>query len=162
MADATYQPKVYHDNQGDRLNIISGGQLNIESGSSFAVAGVLEIATGGSMTMPVQTLTTSGTEVTNFGVSLLTGTTASIAYAMAAPVAGLTKHLVLNPSSSGVTHRCTVYTGSTGVSLNSTGANTLTLSTSALTAVSLVGLSATAWRVSGSVGAYAGFSNKST
>jgi len=32
MADATYLPKVYKNNQGDTLTVASGGILNIETG----------------------------------------------------------------------------------------------------------------------------------
>lgn len=34
MADATYQPKTYRDSGGDRLNVVSGGTLNVESGAT--------------------------------------------------------------------------------------------------------------------------------
>jgi len=44
MADATYQPKVYHKRGGDELVIASGGTLTVESG------GTLAVASGGSLT----------------------------------------------------------------------------------------------------------------
>lgn len=34
MADATYGPKVYRDSSGDRINVISGGTLNVEAGAT--------------------------------------------------------------------------------------------------------------------------------
>lgn len=34
MADATYQPKVYKSDGGDKLNVVSGGTLNVESGAT--------------------------------------------------------------------------------------------------------------------------------
>lgn len=38
MADATYQPKVYRDSSGDRLNVVSGGTLSIEAGATLTSA----------------------------------------------------------------------------------------------------------------------------
>ncbi len=34
MADSTYSPKVYRDSGGDRINVVSGGTLNVESGAT--------------------------------------------------------------------------------------------------------------------------------
>ena len=41
MADTTYRPKVYRDLGGDRLNVVSGGALNVEAGSTNSIAGVV-------------------------------------------------------------------------------------------------------------------------
>jgi hypothetical protein len=41
MADPTYQPKVYRDEGGNRINVISGGTLSVESGSVCELAGVV-------------------------------------------------------------------------------------------------------------------------
>lgn len=39
MADPTYNPKVYKKNGGDSLIVASGGELDIESGGAFKIAG---------------------------------------------------------------------------------------------------------------------------
>ena len=79
MADATYQPKVYRDDQGNRLNVVSGGKLSIESGSSFAVATDLEVASGGSVNLA------SGSSMTfasGSGLVLSSGSSVSVATAL--------------------------------------------------------------------------------
>ena len=40
MADPTYQPKVYHDKDGDRIVVASGGELKVESGGKVTNDGV--------------------------------------------------------------------------------------------------------------------------
>ena len=39
-ADPTYGPKIQHRNNGDTLAVASGGDIDIESGGAFKVAGV--------------------------------------------------------------------------------------------------------------------------
>lgn len=39
MADATYQPKVYHKHGGDELVVASGGVLNVETGGIIKANG---------------------------------------------------------------------------------------------------------------------------
>lgn len=39
MADATYGPKVYYEQGGDTLRVVSGGKIDVESGGSFVLAG---------------------------------------------------------------------------------------------------------------------------
>lgn len=39
MADATYSPKVYKTNGGDKQVVASGGTLDIESGGALEIAG---------------------------------------------------------------------------------------------------------------------------
>jgi len=39
MADATYSPKVYKNNGGDKQVVASGGVLDIESGGALQIAG---------------------------------------------------------------------------------------------------------------------------
>jgi hypothetical protein len=41
VSDATYQPKVYRDQGGNRINIVSGGTLSVESGAVCSLAGVV-------------------------------------------------------------------------------------------------------------------------
>lgn len=194
MADASYQPKVYRAQGGDSLvitssgtltlegrmdvssgssiTIASGGGISLASGSSFSCATAMEIASGGSVqwasgsyfTLPVQTVTSTATQLTNFGLSLVQGTTTGPVYTIATPTAaGQWKSIVLSPTSSGVTNRAVVYSGSTGTSFNSTGANQIALNTSACAAVSMVSISTTGWRLIAVRGALsANLSNKST
>lgn len=44
MPDATYQPKVYRDNNGDRQVIKSGGELNAESGATVYLLDAVALA----------------------------------------------------------------------------------------------------------------------
>lgn len=37
--DATYQTKIYVDSGGDRLNVASGGTIDVQSGGKFMIAG---------------------------------------------------------------------------------------------------------------------------
>ena len=64
MADATYGPKVYRDNSGNRINVVSGGTLNIESGATITnTAGGLVAGTTGAGGAVTQ-ITSSSTGVT--------------------------------------------------------------------------------------------------
>ena len=186
----TYQPKVYRKQGGDELVIASGGNITVESGGTLDIEGVqtiksaltvpsggtLSVASGGLATVdaggavgiPYQALGSSqvAIPVNSYGVSFLVGTTTGPAYTMAAPTAaGVIKDLVLNPTSSGVTHSCTVFSGSTGRAFvhDSASGNTITLNTSAQGGIRLVSQGSTAWRV---IGAFAvkdpALSNKST
>lgn len=174
MADATYQPKVYREQGGDELVVTSSGVLTLEGTLTVASGGSVAVASGGSIaaasgasvtfaagayiTEPVQTLTSTqtATNVTNYGLTLLTGTTTGPTYTLAAPsAAGMTKYLSLTHSSSGATHRCALNSNSTGVSFDTTGGNQITFATSALRGVTLKSASTTSWRI---VGVYSGAS----
>ena len=164
MADATYQPKVYHDVGGDRLNVVSGGQLNIESGSSVGVATPLECAAGGYLADVMQTLTTTqtATNALGYGHSNLTGSTTGPTYTLAAPAyAGVLKTLSL-AGSTAVTSRVKLNTNTTGVSVGTSGANQITLASSALWGATLRSISTTAWRVVGTFNGSLGLGNKTT
>lgn len=57
MADATYQPKVYRTNNGDKQVVASGGTLDIESGGSFKIAGTQVTASAATLNaLPSPTL----------------------------------------------------------------------------------------------------------
>lgn len=82
MADATYQPKVYRDNGGDRQVIKSGGELNAESGatvylldSTALAATTAEINRVADVSARITTLTadTTLTEATHDSKILLLG-----------------------------------------------------------------------------------------
>jgi len=139
----TYQPKTYRKQGGDELVVASSGKITVESG------GQIDIESGGYLAKPIQTLTTTqtATAVTNYGVSYLSASTTGPTYTLAAPVAGTVKSIVLNPSSSGATHRCVVNTNSTDTSVNMEGHCAITLATSALQSVTLLGITSSAWRV---------------
>lgn len=131
----TYNAKVYRAQGGNQIVVGAGGSIKFND----------------------QTLTAlqSATPVTPGGVSFLQGTTTGPAYSIANPIAGVLKQIVLAPTSSGATHRAVLRTGTTGVSFDSTGGNQITLATSALKGVSLVGASTSAYRI---VGVYSGVS----
>ena len=139
----SYQPKVYRKQGGDQLVVASGGSIVYEA--------------GGYPTVPIQSLAAAdvATTVTNYGLTVLTGTTTGPTYTMAAPIVGLFKGVSLTHSSSGVTHRCVLRSNSTGVSFDTTGGNQITFATSALRGVSLVAETTAKWRI---VGTYSGAS----
>lgn len=150
----TYQPKVYRQQGGSTLTIASGGSLSLESGSSFNVASGsgITVAAGAYMAQPYQTLGSSqvATSINIDGVTLLTGTTTGPTYLLGAPsAAGISKWLVLNPSSSGATHRCVVSSSawSGKITHHSATGDKLTLNTSAQAAALMVSSGTTEWRV---------------
>ena len=145
----SYNAKVYRKQGADEQVIASGGTQTIESG------GIVNYQAGGYFKYPIQTLGTSqtATNITNFGLTRITGTTTGPTYTLAAPIVGLSKFIALNATSSGVTHRAVVNTNTTGVSIDTTGGNQLTFATSALRGVSLVAYTTAAWKI---VGVYSG------
>jgi len=127
-------------------NVASGGTLNVASGGTFAMA------TGSAVTLPVQTAATSATVITNYGITNVTGTTAGPSFQIAAPAAGVFKFISLTATSSGVTHRAILVAPTTTVTFSGIAGdegNTLTLASSAMHNVAMVGLSATAYRIVG-------------
>jgi len=142
----TYQPKIYRQQGAAILTVASGGQIDVESG------GNLNVDAGGYLTQPYQTLGSSqtATSINQNGVTMLTGTTTGPTYILGAPsAAGITKWLVLNPSSSGATHRCVVSTSawSGKVTHHAGTGDKVTLNTSAQSAALLVSSGTTEWRV---------------
>ncbi len=63
-ADTTYQPKIRHENGGDKLAIASGGEIDIESGGDFKIAGTKVTATAANLNA-IPTATGTGTEIDN-------------------------------------------------------------------------------------------------
>lgn len=188
----SYQPAVYRKQGGDELVIASSGKLNLESGSTATFAGTHAIASGGTLTIEsggeinvdsggtlsldsgaiayakAQTLAVAdaATAVTKTGVTFLVGSTTGPIYTLATPpVAGYAKDIAMMASSSGVTHRAVLFSGSTGYTFgNVVGdqGNTLTFATSTCHGIRLVASSSTAWRVIGFWPVAPAFSNKST
>lgn len=131
----TYQPKVYRKQGGDEIVVSSGGKISTE--------------TGGYIAGYVETISTSATALTAAGLSIVTGTTVGPTYLIANPITGVPKFISLAAASSGVTHRAIIAPASTGVSFDTTGANALTLSTSAIRACVLYGASTSAYKLVG-------------
>ena len=161
---------------GSSITVASGGGMSLASGSSFSCAthleiasgGVLKFASGSEMTVPYQVVTSSDTTIVNSGISIVTGTTSGPDYVMAAPTrSGLWKNITLTCTSSGATHRATIYTGSTGRLVTYLGSvatgNTITLNTSAQHGIRLVSAGTSGWCVVADGGATEpALSNKST
>ena len=167
----TYQPAIYRKHGAAELVVASGGDITVESGGDVVVqsggdieiesggdivvesGGTIEMQSGSLLRVPYQALGSSqtATAITQSGVTRVTGTTTGPAYTLATPTAaGIWKEIVLNPTSSGATHRCTVFSGSTGLAFgHPTGGtgNTITLNTSAQNSVTLVSLGTSAWHV---------------
>lgn len=106
MANATYQPKTYRDQGGNRINVVSGGTLNCESGSTITLAGTvansgtetlsgtqnvtgtIAVGSAGKITQPV----VAGSTVSNANYGITTvGSTGAKTYPVVAPVAGTEK-----------------------------------------------------------------------
>lgn len=172
----TYQPAVYREQGGDKLiaktsgevEFQTGSALDIQSGSSFTMDAAMEvgsggavdiesggkvtIASGGYVTVPYQTLGSSqtATEIFHYGASLLTGTTTGPVYTLATPIAaGQIKDVILNPTSSGATHRAVIYAGTTSATIvhQSGSGNQVTLNTSAQDHIRLISTNTSSWRV---------------
>lgn len=70
MADPTYQPKVYHEQGGDRVVAASGGSIDVESGGEIDIetGGALKIAgtdIAAELAASVAGLTATDTEINN-------------------------------------------------------------------------------------------------
>lgn len=88
MADATYQPKVYRKQGGDELIVASGGEIDIESGGTLAIAGSdrtaalatapAAVAAGYKLARGVGTLDGTNPTAIDTGLSTLVSVTANI------------------------------------------------------------------------------------
>jgi hypothetical protein len=138
----TYQPKIYRA-QG-------GASLVVSSGGAITVAGSVAVSSGGYISSEiVQTAATSATVINAYGLTIVTGTTVGPTFLISNPITGVPKYINLAASSSGATHRAIIAPASTGVSFDTTGENNITLATSAIRGVTLVGASTTAWKCVG-------------
>ena len=171
-----YQTGVYRKQGGDDLVIASSGTITMESGSTMTIAsgaaatlaGTLTVASGGAVTMasgsaitlsagaklawPVQTAASTATTITAVGLTMVTATTAAQTYLMANPVVGVRKWLAIAGASSGDDTdavAATIAAATTTVTFDTSGQHVLTLSTSALRGVSLVGVTTLRWAVVG-------------
>ena len=160
--DATYSPRVYREQGGENLIVASsgdlyvqsggdliiesGGTLQLDSGSSCTVATNLEMASGNyvARTVTTRTTATKATAIPLGSICAITATTGAPQYSLATPVAGaeIIVNLVAQTSNVGAT----VYTGSSGISVDGSSNNTLTLVGRGQTA-HFFGASATAWHL---------------
>jgi hypothetical protein len=133
------------------LEVASGGSISLASGSSMTIASGagISVAAGAQFGIPYEVVSSSDTTIAASGVSWITGTTAGPDYVLATPTyKGQYKILALNASSSGATHRATIYTGSTGRLISFSGAvtgNTLTLATSNSWNAELIAAGTSGW-----------------
>lgn len=146
MADSTYQPKVYFDQGGNRLNVVSGGSVSMESGSTLTVAGT-QTNTGASI-LPSETGST-GTPFVNYGITRFGSTLLTKTFTMAAPVANV--HKILYCTQAGSTSECWVDLGAT---VTAAGKRYLEFNLTA-DAIVMVGRSATVWDIVSNVGSVA-------
>ena len=138
----TYQPKIYKTPGGNTMVVASGGTVT--------VAGSVAVSSGGYFSSEiVQTAATTATTINAYGLTIVTGTTVGPTFLIRNPITGVPKYINLAASSSGVTHRAVIAPASTGVSFDTTGANAITLATSAIRGVTLIGASTTAWKCVG-------------
>lgn len=82
MADASYQPKVYRQQGGDRQVVASGGSLDIESG------GEIDVESGGALKIAGTAISADAAELNK-----LDGVTAGTVTASKAVVVGANKNL---------------------------------------------------------------------
>lgn len=146
MADSTYQPKVYFDQGGNRLNVVSGGSLSMESGSTLTVAG--SMTTSGTFIRPTETGST-GTAFVNYGITRFGSTAPTKTFTMAAPAAGVEK--ILFCTQAAATGECWVDCGS---GVQASGKRYLEFNAT-YDSVTMIGRSATVWDVISNVGSVA-------
>jgi hypothetical protein len=137
----TYQPKIYKKPGGNVMAIVTGGYIENY----------------------VETISTSANTLTAAGISVVTPSTAGPTFLIANPLSGVMKYITLAAGTTAATNRAIIAPASTGVSFGTSGQNQITLSTSTLKGVTLVGISTAAWRVVGAFhNADAGIGNVST
>lgn len=167
MADATYQTKAYFDNQGDRFNVVSGGALNIEAGSTNTIAGALTVS-GTNTFSGVNTFSgalrqtdananasTAGAPITGEGRTVLSATAgAAKTFALAAPVNGAYVHIIAEAAGSSSQ---TVSSTASGATIGTTFTS-IAFTGKTYGAVTLRGRSTAIWDVIGQSGANVAFS----
>jgi len=144
MADATYQPKVYRDDGGNRINVISGGTLSVESGATCALAGVVRHS------LVNTTVTVTAAAISAGGMTTISATSGSTAtFHLAGPTAaGIVTYLVSDGGSTNVT----VSTTGAGATIGSAGTK-ITFLKGTYGSATLVASATDQWEVVGSIGA---------
>jgi len=171
MADTSYQPAVYRKQGGDELvvassgviTIESGGKIDLQSGSTMTVAGPVTISgavgltgaitcgTGGYLASAVQTAATTATTILPYGLTLVTGTSDIPTFLMSNPIVGVPKWLLwTGTSGDGSTSiGAIIAAATTSVTFDTSGQHKLTLESSGLRGVSLIGVTTARWGVVG-------------
>lgn len=149
--DRTYEPRVYRQQGGDALIIGSSGDLFVQDGGDIIIesGGDLFVQSGGSVSLNsgsscvigtnvelasgryvARTVTTRGTSQVATAIPLgahcaVTASTTTPEYKLATPAAGADIVVSLTAQTSNV--GCTIYSGSTGVAMATSGPNSITL-----------------------------------
>jgi hypothetical protein len=161
----TYQPAVYRQQGGDELvvassgliTVESGGKIDLESGSTMTIAGPVTLTgaitcgTGGYLANAVQTAATSATTILPYGLTLVTGTSDIPTFLMSNPIVGVPKWLLwTGTSGDGSTSiGAIIAAATTSVTFDTSGQHKLTLESSGLRGVSLIGVTTARWGVVG-------------
>lgn len=140
MADSTYQSKVYFDQGGDRLNLVSGATLNIEAGATIDNSGTNKVGSETGST---------GTAFVNYGITRFGSTALTKTFTLAAPAAGVQK--ILFCTQAGSTSECWV---DCGAGVQASGKRYLEFNLTG-DSVTMVGRSATVWDIIANVGSVA-------
>lgn len=103
------------------------------------------LRTGASVPVQALTAASTGTQITAYGATTITHTTAGDkAYKLAAPITGVEKHIFVRSGSTAV---ITIRANSTAVTFFPTTMNLITCTSGAKVSLQLIGLSATSWGV---------------
>jgi len=140
---------------GSSMTVASGAGLTLDSGSSCKVAAPVEMQTGGYVAEYVQTAATTATTILPYGLTLVTGTTAGPTFLISNPIVGVKKYIALVGASSGATLRAIISPATTtvvfdGIPYGTTGYGVLTLNTSLIRDVALIGCTTLMYRCVGS------------
>lgn len=144
MADATYQPKVYRDEGGNRINVISGGTLSVENGATCALAGVVRHS------LINTTVTLTGAAIVAGGLTTIAATSGSTAtFHLAGPTAaGVVTYLVAQGGSTNMI----VSTTASGATVGATGTK-VTFLKGTYGSATLVASATGQWELTSSYGA---------
>lgn len=173
-----YNSGVYRSHGGNDLVIASSGTVTMQSGSTMTIAsgaaatlagtltvasgGIINIASGGSFIVAsggtwssaaevIQTADTTAVVITASGLSIVTGTSDMPTFLMTNPLVGVPKYLLWTGTSGGGTTSigAIIAAATTNVSFDTSGQNKITLESSGLRGVSLVGVTTERWAVVG-------------
>lgn len=100
MADATYQPKTYRTNGGDKMVVASGGELDVESGGALKIAGTAVDATAAELNAAADL--SAGAAVAATGATL--AVTAALHAGKVIQFGALTGTIVTLPAATGTGH----------------------------------------------------------
>lgn len=123
--------------------------------------------TGGYVAELYQAAASTATTINAYGITKVIGSTAGPTYLISNPIAGVVKYISLDSASSGATNRAIIAPASTatwfdGIPMGTTGFNQITLNTTLVRGITLVGVSTANWRVVGTFSAGAAVGNRTT